>query len=158
MITRIKTLRNILIILTLFILKGCIVPPAPRHDYYKLIELSDDESFYDGIGYVYKNDKYIFNLWVFSTSWKHIFLSTNYPIKDSISIKINRNKVIYLKKMNNDSIDKFPYSLYHNDSINVYSKKIKIDKNSLYTKKNNDTIMLRLGNKNYTFHHIDLKY
>ena len=147
-------MKNIILIFSLILLKSCIVPTSPKRDYYRLLENNND-TFYDSIGYVYKNDKYVLNLWVFSTPWKSIYLSTNLPIKDSIKVLKNNTIPIYLKKLDEKSINKLPYDLYHNDSVQVYEKTIKIADKNWYKRKNgvySDTLKVKINKKYYEFY------
>lgn len=149
-------MKNIIIILfSIALLSSCIVPPSPNIDYYKLLESNSEEKFYDGVGYVYEQDKCILNLWVFSTPWKTVYLSTNIPVKDSILVLKNRNKMFYLKKLDNQSISRLPHKIYHNDSINVFKSQMKISDNEWYIKKDktySDTLQVKLNNKKYIFY------
>jgi len=148
-------MKNLIILFSLALLKSCIVPSSPKRDYYKLLENNDNTFFYDGIGYVYKNDKDVLNLWVFSTPWKSIYFSTNIPIKDSIKVLKNNKKSIYLKRLDGQSINELPYKLYHNDSVQVYTEEIKIADKDWYKIKNgiySDTLKVEINNKYYEFY------
>ncbi len=148
-------MKNIIILFSIALLNSCIVPSSPNRDYYKLFGNNNHEKFQDGIGYVYKRDKSILNLWVYSTPWKTVYLSTNIPIKDSILVLKNKDKIFYLKKLDSQSINRLPYKLYHNDSVQVFENKMKIDNKEWYVKKNKtylDTLKVELNNKNYIFY------
>ena len=81
-------MRKIIILLfSIVLLNSCLVPPAPKRDYYKLAGDEKGDFVEASGGYVYKKDKYILNLWVFSTpKWKFMYLNTNLPVDDSIKI------------------------------------------------------------------------
>lgn len=146
-------MRNLVVLIGLSLLNSCIVPASPKRDYYQLLEIKNS-NYYDGIGYVYKNDKYIINLWVFSTLWKSIYFSTNFPIKDSVKLIKQNKEIIYLKKIDKLTLDKLPYRVYYNDSVNVYTNKIKKNDNEWYIKngrKYYDTIKIEIERKEYTF-------
>ena len=145
-------MRKIIILLFGIILfNSCLVSPAPKRDYYKLA--GDEKGNFVEVsgGYVYKKDKYILNLWVFSTpKWKFMYLNTNLPVDDSIKVLKNNFPPIYLKKMDKKSMDKLPYSLYYNDSVFVYEKSIKTVDKDWYRK--NDTLKVEIDNKWYEFY------
>lgn len=144
-------MRNIVVVFGLTLLYSCIVPLSPKRDHYKLI--GDEKSEFNSFtGYIYKNEKYIINLWVFSTNWKTIYLSTNLPIEDSVKVMRKGKTPIYLKKKDSISINKLPYNLYHNDSVFVYSKTIKMPDNDWYRKKISDTLNVEINNKVYKFY------
>lgn len=145
-------MRKIIILLFGIILfNSCLVPPAPKRDYYKLAGDEKGDFVEASGGYVYKKDKYILNLWVFSTpKWKFMYLNTNLPADDSIKVLKNNFPPIYLKKMDKKSMDKLPYSFYHNDSVFVYEKSIKTVDKDWYRKY--DTLKVEIGNKWYEFY------
>jgi hypothetical protein len=145
-------MRKIIILLFGIILfNSCFVPPAPKRDYYKLAGDEKGDFVEASGGYVYKKDKYILNLWVFSTpKWKFMYLNTNLPVDDSIKVLKNNFPPIYLKKMDKKSMDKLPYSLYYNDSVFVYEKSIKTVDKDWYRKY--DTLKVEIDNKWYEFY------
>jgi len=145
-------MRKIIILLfSIVLLNSCLVPPAPKRDYYKLAGDEKGDFVEASGGYVYKKDKYILNLWVFSTpKWKFMYLNTNLPVDDSIKVLKNNFPPIYLKKMDKKSMDKLPYSLYYNDSVFVYEKSIKTVDKDWYRKY--DTLKVEIDNKWYEFY------
>lgn len=90
-------MKNLIRLSVFCLLNSCIVPPSPNRDYYKLYGGNNQERFEDGIGYVYIQNKNILNLWVYSTPWKTVYLSTSIPIKDSIFVLKNREKIFILR-------------------------------------------------------------
>ena len=145
-------MRKIIILLFGIILfNSCLVPSAPKRDYYKLAGDEKGDFVEASGGYVYKKDKYILNLWVFSTpKWKFMYLNTNLPADDSIKVLKNNFPPIYLKKMDKKLMDKLPYSLYYNDSVFVYEKSIKTVDKDWYRKY--DTLKVEIDNKWYEFY------
>jgi|GEM_PF-797232 hypothetical protein len=145
-------MRKIIILLfSIVLLNSCLVPPTPKRDYYKLAGDEKGDFVEASGGYVYKKDKYILNLWVFSTpKLKFMYLNTNLPVDDSIKVLKNNFPSIYLKKMDKKSMDKLPYSLYYNDSVFVYEKSIKTVDKDWYRK--NDTLKVEIDNKWYEFY------
>lgn len=142
-------MKNIILLFSIILFNSCLVPPSPKRNFYKLIGYKKG-SFNDFTGYVYKDNKYILNLWVFSTpKKKSIYLSTNLPSEDSIRLLKNDFLPIYLKKMDKKSIDELPYSLYYNDSVFVYEKSIEIKDKDWYGKF--DTLKAEIDNKWYRF-------
>ena len=140
-----------ILLFSIVLLNSCLVPPTPKRGYYKLVG-DEKGDFVEGSGgYVYKKDKYILNLWVFSTpKWKFMYLNTNLPADDSIKVLKNNFPPIYLKKMDKKSMDKLPYSFYYNDSVFVYEKSIKTVDKDWYRKY--DTLKVEIDNKWYEFY------
>ena len=149
-------MKNVIILIIAFILlNNCIMSPSPKRDYYEILNNNECIKTYNNdLGYIYKNDKYILNLWVFSTPWKSIYFSTNIPVNDSVKLFKKNMQPIYLKKLDKQSINKLPYKVYNNDSIQVYSSTIKIADRIWYKKQNNiyyDTLKIEINNKYYDF-------
>lgn len=152
-------MKNTLLLLILCcVLSSCLMPPCPMNDYYRLSKGVNEESeeFYTSTGYIYKNDKYVLSLWVFSTPWKSVYLSTNLPVEDSVKVLKNNGNVFYLKRLDEESFYNLPYNLYHNDSIQVYGKELKIKDKNWYYKQGKyyyDTLKVEINNKKYAFYY-----
>ncbi|UIR55055.1 hypothetical protein LZQ00_12275 [Sphingobacterium sp. SRCM116780] len=127
---------------------------SPRYDHYymKNVTNSDSSAKY---GYVYKDQYSILNLWVHSTRWKSVCLSTDLSVDDSVKLTKNDGSILYLKKVSGERINELPFHMYHNDSVNVYQATLKIRDKKWYSKKKDklrrDTITIELNNKNYEF-------
>lgn len=102
---------------------SCVMPKSPQRIFYKLndYEIYKKNDFY---GNVYKVDRKYLNLWIFSTYWHSIYLSSSFTLSNDVQVVIDNRKYI-LKELSKEEINLLPYIVFYNDSAKVYNIQLK---------------------------------